>query len=439
MMDYKATIAYLFNQVPMFERQGADGYKEGLSNTLALDRHLGYPHRHYATIHVAGTNGKGSVAHSIAAVLQVCGYRVGLYTSPHLVDFRERIKVNGTPISEAFVTDFVNRERPFFEPLSPSFFEITTAMAFKYFEVAKVDIAVIEVGLGGRLDCTNIITPILSIITNISTDHTQFLGDTLAKIAAEKAGIIKQGVPVVIGETTPETRPVFEAKAREMDAKIIWAEENPGVLSYDFSKEGKAVYDTICMGKVESPLCGIYQAHNLNTVLKSLRALAAIGYLSDCMESRDKNRCTFEQKTALKNVCTLTGLQGRWQKVKDAPKVICDTGHNVGAWQYLSRQISETDCTHRHLIFGMVGDKDVEGVLALLPKDATYYFTKAINHRSLPEEQLLEMATRHGLRGKCYPTIDEAYKAAFSVAAHDDLIFIGGSSYLVADFLKLVH
>ena len=268
-MTYQETCHYLYSQIPMFERQGNAGYKEGLSNTLALDEHLGHPHKSYATIHIAGTNGKGSCSHSIAAILQECGYKVGLYTSPHLVDFRERIRVNGKPISERYVTDFVERERSFFEPLHPSFFEVTTAMAFKYFQDQHVDIAVVEVGLGGRLDCTNIITPILSVITNISFDHTQFLGNTLAQIAGEKAGIIKKGVPVIIGEANSETRPVFEAKAKEMEAPIIFAEDSQEVISAEPQANGGMLYQTVHNGTLHGDLGGAYQQKNMNTILRS--------------------------------------------------------------------------------------------------------------------------------------------------------------------------
>lgn len=438
-MTYKETVKYLFSQLPMFEKQGATGFREGLANTLALDEHLGHPHRHYATIHVAGTNGKGSVSHSIAAVLQTCGYRVGLYTSPHLVDFRERIRVDGTPVGEDFVVDFVANHRAFFEPLHPSFFEITTAMAFKYFEEEKVDIAVIEVGLGGRLDCTNIITPVLSVITNISMDHTQMLGDTLAKIAREKAGIIKRGVPVVVGETTTETRPVFMQAAKEKGAPVAWAEESPYIVGADFSHEGKVIYTTRYGYTIENQLCGHYQARNLNTVLKALQTLGTLGYPTDCMAGTDKAKRLARQQAALKNVCGLTGLQGRWQQVREMPKVVCDTGHNTGAWQYLGKQIAHVACNQLRIVFGMVSDKDVDGVLQLLPKDAVYYFTKANSHRATPEEKLRKMAARHGLNGDSYPTVDQAYGAALGQAGCDDFIFVGGSSYVVADFLEAIH
>lgn len=436
MMSYAETCEYLFNQMPMFERQGASGYKEGLANTIALDEHFGHPHRHYLTIHVAGTNGKGSVSHTLASILQESGYRVGLYTSPHLVDFRERIRVNGEPVSEEYVVDFVAGEKDFFEPLQPSFFEVTTAMAFKYFKDRNVDIAVIEVGLGGRLDCTNIITPLVSVITNISFDHTQFLGDTLAKIAGEKAGIIKSGIPVVIGETNDETRPVFEQKAQEMNAPINFAEDNPEISSAETTSDGKMLYHTPCFGDIIGDLGGLYQQKNLNTVLNVLHEIAKKGFLCECKDEVNKNKCLTELLDGIAHVKDNTGLMGRWQLIQNFPKVVCDTGHNVGGWQYLSAQLSTIQCQTMHIVFGMVDDKDVNGVLALLPKNAEYYFTKANNHRALNEDVLCELASKYGLVGKTYPSVNEAYSAAINSALPRDFIFVGGSSYVVGDFLK---
>ncbi|MBQ7181573.1 MAG: bifunctional folylpolyglutamate synthase/dihydrofolate synthase, partial [Bacteroidaceae bacterium] len=339
-MNYQETCDYLFRQLPMFERQGASGYKEGLSNTLALDEHLSHPHRSYATIHVAGTNGKGSVSHTIAALLQCCGYKVGLYTSPHLIDFRERIRVNGKPVSEKYVVDFVECHRSFFEPLTPSFFEITTAMAFSYFREQEIDIAVIEVGLGGRLDCTNIITPVVSVITNISMDHTQMLGDTMAKIAAEKAGIIKKGIPVVIGEANSENRPVFQQKADEMQAPIIFAEDEPEIISAEPTDDGGMSYTTRHFRQLTGDLGGIYQARNMNTVFHVFHQLALKGFLSPAREGMHYEKKLNELQDALNNVASLTGLMGRWQRVRQNPLVICDTGHNTGGWQYISQQLA---------------------------------------------------------------------------------------------------
>ena len=435
-MNYAETCEYLFNQMPMFERQGTSGYKEGLANTLALDEHFSHPHQSYVTIHVGGTNGKGSVSHTIASILQESGYCVGLYTSPHLVDFRERIRVNGIPISKNYVVDFVEEERSFFEPLHPSFFEVTTAMAFKYFKDRNVDIAIIEVGLGGRLDCTNIITPLVSVITNISYDHTQFLGNTLAEIAGEKAGIIKKGVPVIIGESNEETRPVFEAKAREMNAPIVFAEDKPEIASAEPTSDGGMLYHTPCFGDITGDLGGIYQQNNLNTVFFALNAIAQKGFLCECKDEVNKKKCLTELLQGIAHVKDNTGLMGRWQVIQNAPKVVCDTGHNVGGWQYLSAQLSSVSCQSMHIIFGMVDDKDINGVLDLLPKNAQYYFTKANNHRALNETVLSDLASKHGLVGKTYPSVFEAYNAAKAVASNNDFIFVGGSSYIVGDFLK---
>ena len=428
-MNYEETCEYLYHQMPMFERQGASGYKEGLSNTHALDEHFGHPHQQFATIHVGGTNGKGSVSHTLAAILQQCGYTVGLYTSPHLVDFRERIRINGEMIPKEYVVDFVEKERSFFEPLSPSFFEVTTAMAFKYFADKKIDIAVIEVGLGGRLDCTNIITPLVSVITNISFDHTQFLGDTLAKIASEKAGIIKRGVPVVIGETHEETRPVFEAKATEEGSNIVFADDKPEIKNATPIANGMMHYVTKHWGALDGDLGGIYQEKNLNTVFAVINVLMKKGCLT-------KDTLTKELADALSSVCRLTGLTGRWQVVSSSPYVVCDTGHNVGGWNYISQQLRQVSCQQMHIVFGMVDDKDINHVLDMLPKDAIFYFTQANTKRAINGTVVQTLAAEHGLKGTCYPSVYEAYKAARQAATPKDFIFIGGSSYLVGDFLK---
>ncbi len=409
-MTYQQTIDYLFHVTPVFEKVGAGAYKEGLSNTWAMDEHFGHPHRQFKTIHVAGTNGKGSCSHTIAAILQSAGYKVGLYTSPHLVDFRERIRVNGLMVSEEYVIDFVENERAFFEPLHPSFFELTTAMAFKYFAEQHVDIAVIEVGLGGRLDCTNIITPVLSIITNISFDHTQFLGNTLAEIAAEKAGIIKQGVPVVVGETTPETLPVFEAKAQEVHAPLHLAEQYEPDCDYDFELKGS------------------YQDKNKRTIL------CAMHCLQELLEMEDVHGAIAQ---GMAHVCELTGLVGRWQTLRQQPLVVCDTGHNVGGWTYLSEQIKAQKCRQLRIVFGMVDDKDINTVMEMLPKDAVYYFTQASTHRAIPVGKVMEYATSHGLRGNGFNNVKDAYHQALQDASTEDFIFVGGSSYVVADLLAI--
>lgn len=427
-MNYQQTVEYLFNATPVFEKVGASAYKEGLFNSEELDRHFHHPHRHFKTIHIAGTNGKGSCSHTIASILQTDGYKVGLYTSPHLVDFRERIRVNGDPISEDYVVRFVEEERSFFEPLHPSFFELTTAMAFKYFADMEVDIAVIEVGLGGRLDCTNIITPILSVITNISFDHTQFLGNTLAKIAGEKAGIIKPNVPVVIGENHPETRPVFTQKAEQLSSPITFAEDTPEVTKAHTESDGTMSFLSSHYGHIHYGLGGYYQAKNANTVLHAVTCLLQDGVI--------RHADSIPQGFA--DVCPNTHIMGRWQICQRSPLVVCDTGHNVGGWQYLSRQIAGVPCRQLRMVFGMVDDKDIQTVMTLLPKNATYYFTKATTHRAIPEDKVKECGAEHGLKGKTYGSVTEAYRAAMDDAQPDDFVFVGGSSYIVADFLESI-
>ncbi|WP_291530189.1 bifunctional folylpolyglutamate synthase/dihydrofolate synthase [Bacteroides sp. UBA939] len=408
-MDYQSTLSYLYNSVPMFQQVGSSAYKEGLENTLILDEHFGHPHRNFHCIHVGGTNGKGSCSHTLAAILHEAGYRVGLYTSPHLIDFRERIRINGQPIPEDYVIRFVENERNFFEPLHTSFFELTTAMAFRYFADEQVDVAVIEVGLGGRLDCTNIISPDLCIITNISFDHTQFLGNTLGKITEEKAGIIKKGIPVIIGETTPETKPVFIKKALELNAPIFFAEENE-----------KEDYP-----ELEYELKGLYQIKNIRTLLTALPQLQVAGY--KLSEQAVRN--------GFAHVCELTGLMGRWQKLQNNPTLICDTGHNVGGITYIVEQLKQQSYRKLHMIIGMVNDKDIRGVLALLPKESEYYFTKASVKRALPENELALLGAETGLLGSCYSNVSSAVHAAQKKSLPEDLIFVGGSSFIVADLL----
>ena len=425
-MTYQETIQYLFNSTPVFEHVGAAAYKPGLYNTHELDQHFGHPHTAYKTIHVAGTNGKGSCSHTLAAILQEAGYKVGLYTSPHLVDFRERIRVNGHPISEQRVIDFVEQERAFFEPLNPSFFELTTALALLYFKEQQVDVAIIEVGLGGRLDCTNIITPVLSLITNISFDHTQFLGNTLEQIAAEKAGIIKQHVPVVIGETTPETRTVFEQKVAVCEAPIYFAEEESEILSSKVCQTGGRDYITQHFGNLHGQLGGEYQERNANTVLKALPLLQEIFNITP-------NNIV----TGFANVTTLTGLRGRWEKLRENPVVICDTGHNVAGWKWLAPQIKSVACRKLRLVFGMVDDKDVETVIKLLPQNATYYWAQASTKRATPSNIIAEMGRKNQLVGIDCGTVAKAYHRAITDASADDFIFVGGSSYIVSDLLLL--
>lgn len=427
-MDYKETIEYLFNSAPLFQNIGAGAYKEGLYNTKVLDEHFAHPHLSFKTIHVAGTNGKGSCSHTIASVLQEAGYKVGLYTSPHLVDFRERIRVNGKPISEQYVIDFVEHERAFFEPLHPSFFELTTAMAFKFFADEKVDVAVIEVGLGGRLDCTNIITPDVSIITNISFDHVQFLGDTLAKIASEKAGIIKPNIPVVIGETTPETKPVFISKAEELNAPIIFAEEQDEVMGECILAKGGFDYQTKTFGLITAELGGLCQTKNTRTIIEALKQLIGKGYRITRQNVAD----------GFASVCKNTGLMGRWQKLSDKPKVICDTGHNVGGIQYIVKQLELQEYDNLRIVMGMVNDKDISTVLSMMPKHAVYYFTQASVKRAMPCRDFKAKAAGYGLEGDAYPTVRQAYEAALHDASQNDLVFVGGSSFIVADLLSFL-
>ena len=426
-MNYQETLNYLYNSTPVFEHVGAVAYKEGLQNTLALDKHFNHPHTNFKTIHIAGTNGKGSCSHSLASILQEAGYKVGLYTSPHLVDFRERIRVNGQCISKERVVKFVKDERKFFEPL-PSFFELTTALAFKYFDEQKVDIAIIEVGLGGRLDCTNIISPILSIITNISFDHTQFLGDTLAKIAAEKAGIIKKSVPVIIGEANEETRPVFQSKANEVNSDIVFAEDNAIVTSSSPIVDGGRRYNLSNNSTLVGELSGDYQERNMNTILCACNILKQMNII--------KNDDIIAK--GLTNICKNTGLLGRWQTIQNNPTVVCDTGHNVGGWNYLAPQIKRQQCNQLRIVFGMVDDKDINSVMYLLPKNAIYYWTQAESKRAIKAERVAEIAIKHDLRGEIFDNVEVAYTKALQDSNKDDFVFVGGSSYIVADLLTFL-
>lgn len=410
-MNYQETVNYLFTSTPVFEKEGATAYKPGLDTLRRMDEHLGHPHAKYKTIHVAGTNGKGSCSHTIAAILQSQGYKVGLFTSPHLVDFRERIRVNGKMVSEEYVVDFVEKYRDIFEPLHPSFFELTTMMAFQYFAEQHVDYAVIEVGLGGRLDSTNIITPILSVITNISFDHTQFLGDTLAKIAGEKAGIIKHGVPVVIGEWNDETRPVFDDVAKDKAAPIIYTQP--------------------CDWDIDFELKGSYQTKNKNTISTAIKSLEKVGVTLDAISI----------KKGFEHVCELTGLRGRWEKLGEHPLVICDTGHNLAGWEYLTPQIDAVKARVKHIVFGMVDDKDIKHVLKTLAtitrnNHVIFYWTQPNTHRAIPAAKIQELASKAGLQGSCYPSVAQAFDAAKSAATEADFVFVGGSSYVVADLLS---
>jgi dihydrofolate synthase/folylpolyglutamate synthase len=406
-MNYQETTNWMFNQLPMYQTQGASAYKKDLTNTILLVNHLNNPQEKIKCIHVAGTNGKGSTSHMLASILQEAGYKVGLYTSPHLKDFRERIKINGVTVSENFVCDFINTHKVFFEENDMSFFEMSVGLAFDYFAKEKVDIAVIEVGLGGRLDATNIITPLVSVITNIGIDHTQFLGNTLEAIAGEKAGIIKPNIPVVIGEYTTETQPVFLAKAKANQAEIYFSSD---LISEEFP----------------SDLMGDYQTHNKKTVLQTIAVL-----------NSQKEFKIFQEdiKSGLLQVVKNTGLQGRWQQLDDSPKVICDTAHNKNGLEIVMYQIQKEKFNTLHIVLGVVNDKDLDEVLPLFPKNAIYYFCKPNIPRGLDASILYQKATTFGLHGEVFNSVSEAYKKALQVATKSDFIYIGGSTFVVAEIL----
>lgn len=426
-MNYDETVAYLYKQMPAYQRVGQSAYKEGLDNSLALDTYFEYPHRSYRTIHVAGTNGKGSTSHLLAAVLNKAGYKVGLYTSPHLIDFRERIRVNGEMIDKQFVVDFVKNHREAFEPIMPSFFELTMEMAFLYFKHCEVDVAIVETGLGGRLDSTNIILPNLSIITNIGFDHIQYLGNTLPKIAAEKAGIIKPNTPVVIGEIeNEEVRAVFVEKAEQENATIVFAEESMDNFTSEITKDGW-ILNNDSYQNLRSELGGWVQNKNARTVLTAIHELMKLDY-------KIPNQAVYE---GFENVVELTGLMGRWQTLQQNPKVVCDTGHNEHGVRYIVEQLGMENYETLHIVFGVANDKDSAAILSMLPKDAVYYFTQASIERALNVNILAETAHQYGLKGNKYNTVELAMKAAKENANKNDFIFIGGSSFVVADALTL--
>mgnify|MGYP000405535993 CR=1 FL=1 len=406
-MNYQETINWMFNQLPMYQHQGASAYKKDLTNTLLLANHLGNPERLLKCIHVAGTNGKGSTSHLLASVLQEAGYKVGLYTSPHLKDFRERIKINGTKISETFICEFIAQNKPFFEEHQLSFFEMTVGLAFDYFAKEKTDINIIEVGMGGRLDSTNIITPLLSVITNIGLDHTQFLGNTSEQIAHEKAGIIKNNIPVVIGEYTAETKEVFVSKAKETNAAIYFASD--------------LITETL-----PSALLGNYQVHNKKTVQQALKILT---------DQTEFKVSTENIKNGFLNVTQNTGLQGRWQQLHENPKVICDTAHNAHGLTIVIDQIQKEKFDDLHIVLGVVNDKDLDEILPLFPKIAKYYFCKPNIPRGLNAEILHQKATQFGLTGKVYDSVSNAYQEAIKNATKNGFIYIGGSTFVVAEVL----
>lgn len=417
-MNYTETIDYLFSQFPMYQRQGKSAYKADLSNSIFLDKITNHPHRNFKTIHIAGSNGKGSVSHMLSAILQSAGYKVGLYTSPHLLDFRERIRVNREMISEDGVIQFVTSYKDKWHEIQPSFFEITVAMAFDFFSKMEVDIAIIETGLGGRLDSTNIISPELSVITNISLDHTAILGHTLEAIASEKAGIIKPNTPVVIGEKQPETEEVFREAANRQNAPLTFASDMIKVEPID---------QTFLLNKeeIKTDLPGFYQAKNLATALQAIDTLTLKGY---DIEKR-------QIAEGLANVKSLTGLRGRWETLSTEPLVICDTGHNEAGIKFIVTQLDALKKDKIHMVLGMVNDKDLDSILPFLPKEAIYYFTQPSIFRALAKEELKSISEKYGLNGELFNTPKEALSAAKNNAEANDIVFVGGSTFMVADVL----
>jgi len=428
--EYETIVNWMFNQVPMYQRTGKAAYKIDLKKTQRIDEYFKEPHKSYKTIHVAGTNGKGSVSHSLASVLQEAGYKVGLYTSPHMKDFRERIRVNGEMIPEEHVTQFIKGNQRFLEEIKPSFFEMSVAMAFKYFEDQHVDLAVIEVGMGGRLDSTNIIHPEVSIITNIGLDHTAFLGNSLQSIAREKAGIIKRKIPAVIGESHPETKPVFREKAEHVKTSLFFADEDyilePSVI-FDPLKNSFKVFDKNkdqFLYELTTDLLGAYQRKNLATVLKTL----------DLLEDTFLFKAQDVQK-GLSKVKKNTGFLGRWQVLETSPLILCDTAHNAEGIKTNMEQLEKMNYHHFHFVLGFVNDKNIESVLALFPKNAHFYFTKANIPRALDENNLKQQAAKAGLNGDAYPTSEEALNAAKKVANSNDMIYVGGSTFVVSEVI----
>ncbi len=422
-MDYSATLDYLYKQLPMYQRIGAAALKPNLDNTYAIDQLFGNPSKKFKSIHVAGTNGKGSVSHSLASVLQSAGYKVGLYTSPHLKDFRERIRVNGAMITENFVVGFVQKYIECEAKLSPSFFELTVIMAFDYFAQQEVDIALVEVGLGGRLDSTNIISPELCVITNISLDHTNLLGNTLSEIADEKAGIIKNNIPLVVGETSAETENVFISKAAQHLSPIVFADQDFYFTNTENVVFRRSNQSEVYLQNIDFGLKGNYQKKNLRTIIASIDLLRKAGWKITDIAILD----------GLKKIIHQTGLLGRWQQLNEVPKVICDTGHNEAGVSEIAQQLSELDYDQLHIVWGMANDKSIDSILKLLPLEAAYYFTKADINRAIPSEELQHIAKKFNLKGKAFPTVKSAYEAAMKAASKSDLVFIGGSTFVVAE------
>lgn len=427
-ITYQQTLDYLYARLPMFSRIGSAAYKADLSNTISLCSELGDPQNKFKSIHIGGTNGKGSTSHMLAAILQTAGYKTGLYTSPHLKDFRERIMIDGKMIEEDYIVDFTKRIQPMIDKLEPSFFEITVAMAFEYFALQQVDIAVVEVGLGGRLDSTNVITPELCIITNIGRDHMNLLGDTVEKIAYEKAGIIKPGVPVIIGETLPETKLVFENKAAAENAPIVFANEKRWVA--DWHIENHLLHVSVADNELDDQqehykldLSGIYQVKNILPVMEAVHILRSKGWKIEEQHLQE----------GLQHVRKITGLHGRWEVIHQHPTVVLDVGHNEDGVKQIVQQLELTDFDHLHIVIGFVKDKEIYAVLKLLPHNATYYFTKAQIPRALPEDELAAMGESAGLKGHAYTEVNMALRDSLSQAKPNDLVLVCGSVFLVGE------
>ncbi len=434
-MEYQQVLDYIYSQLPMYQRVGAAAYKHDLGKTLELDEYFGHPHRKFKTIHIAGTNGKGSVAHSLASILQEAGYKTGLYTSPHYLDFRERIKINGEKISEQYVINFVNSNKKFFERLRPSFFEMTVAMAFKYFAESNVDIAVIEVGMGGRLDSTNIITPMVSVITNIGYDHMQFLGETLPQIAREKAGIIKPRVPVVIGAMPAAVQSVFIEKATEQDAPIYQAASTYSVENAFLTSDGKLAFSVYSHGKlkyknVKFGLTGDYQRMNIPIILQTIDVLNQHPVINISQQAL---------YNGMEKVVENTGIMGRWQVISRFPLIVCDAGHNEDGIRQVVSQIKRQKYRKLFMVFGTVKDKKIDKILRLLPSQAEYIFVKSSVDRSMDAPVLAGKAMEYGLEGQAFENVEKGLDYVLEHAKNEDMIFIGGSTFVVADALSFFH
>ena len=441
-MNWEETLEYLYNSFPMFQSVGKAGYKPGLDRTIELDNLYGKPSAKFKSIHIAGTNGKGSVSHILASVLQAAGFRTGLYTSPHLKDFRERIKINGKMISKEYVMDFINNGKERFDDIRPSFFELTTILAFGYFADSNVDVAVIETGMGGRLDSTNIITPELSVVTNIGWDHMSYLGNSLHDIAGEKAGIIKYNTPIVLGEPDNEILPVFLSRAGELSAPLINATDIFSLVNTEQGKEGSGQVFTIrkngsnnSVFRLETDLAGIHQKHNIITLCAALETLKNNPFFSPCFNTDNTEYFGSIVSKGLANVSAATGLSGRWQVLSQQPMVVADTAHNKNGLKLSLEQVSSIPYNKLRFVIGFMNDKDISSILPLFPTDAIYYFTKAEISRSMQETDLQKFAEKYKLQGNCYSSVKQAMAQAINDSGKDDLIYIGGSTFIVAEAL----